>query len=137
MCQKRVIDDDDYGALGEMIVRGNWSTRRKPAPVPLCPPQIPHDLTWHRTRAAALGCQRLTAWAMARPFVLPHFLSYFYFIDIFFLPPPPPYISLFFEMIGKAKSTNRLCSEGHDFSQFKQFFNGKTSNCILLRHSSL
>jgi hypothetical protein len=23
MCQKRVIDDDDYGALGEMIVRGN------------------------------------------------------------------------------------------------------------------
>jgi hypothetical protein len=25
--------------------RGNRSTRRKPAPVPLCPPKIPHDLT--------------------------------------------------------------------------------------------
>jgi hypothetical protein len=31
------------------IGRGNRSTRRKPAPVPLCPPQIPHDLTWART----------------------------------------------------------------------------------------
>jgi hypothetical protein len=29
--------------------------------VPLCPPQIPHDLTWDRTRAAAMGSQRLTA----------------------------------------------------------------------------
>jgi hypothetical protein len=27
------------------IDRGNRSTRRKPAPAPLCPPQIPHDLT--------------------------------------------------------------------------------------------
>jgi hypothetical protein len=60
--------DDDYGAVGGMrIGRGNQSTRRKPAPVPLCPPQIPHGLTWDRTRAAAVGSQRLTAWAMARP----------------------------------------------------------------------
>jgi hypothetical protein len=43
------------------IGRGNRSTRRKPAPVPLCPPQIPHDLTWDRTQAAAVGSQRLTA----------------------------------------------------------------------------
>jgi hypothetical protein len=28
-----------------MIGRGNQSTRRKPAPEPLYPPQIPHDLT--------------------------------------------------------------------------------------------
>jgi hypothetical protein len=27
---------------GIIIVRGNRSTRRKPAPVPLCPPQTPH-----------------------------------------------------------------------------------------------
>jgi hypothetical protein len=33
----------------------------------LCPPQIPHDLTWARTRAAAVGSRRLTAWIMARP----------------------------------------------------------------------
>jgi hypothetical protein len=66
--QLRMIDNDDYGAVGGMrIGRGNRSTRRKPAPVLLCPPQIPHDLTSDRTRAAAVGSQRLTAWAMARP----------------------------------------------------------------------
>jgi hypothetical protein len=59
--QPRMIDDD-YGAVGGMrIDRGNRSTRRKPASVPLCPPQIPHDLTWDRTQAAAVGSQRLTA----------------------------------------------------------------------------
>jgi hypothetical protein len=35
--------------------RGNQSTQRKPAPVPLCPPQIPHDLTWTQSQAAAVG----------------------------------------------------------------------------------
>jgi hypothetical protein len=43
-----------------MIGRGNRSTRRKPAPVPLCPPQTPHAALT-RTRAAAVGSQRLTA----------------------------------------------------------------------------
>jgi hypothetical protein len=47
--------DDECGAIGGMrIGRENRSTRRKPTPVPLCPPQIPHDLTWTRTRAAAV-----------------------------------------------------------------------------------
>jgi hypothetical protein len=60
--QLRMVDGDDYGAVGGMrIGRVNRSTRRKPAPVPLCPPQIAHDLTWDRTRAAAVGSQRLTA----------------------------------------------------------------------------
>jgi hypothetical protein len=39
-------DDDDYdkcGAVGGMGGRGNLSTRRKTAPVSLCPPQIPHN----------------------------------------------------------------------------------------------
>jgi hypothetical protein len=49
------------------IGMGNPSTRRKPAPAPLCPPQTPFDQTRARTRAAAVGSQRLTAWAMARP----------------------------------------------------------------------
>jgi hypothetical protein len=54
--QPRMIDDDKYGAVGGMrIDKGNRSTRRKPAPVPLCSSQIPHDLTWDRTRAAAMG----------------------------------------------------------------------------------
>jgi hypothetical protein len=49
-----------------MIGRGSRSTRRKPAPVPLCPPQIPHAART-RTRAVAVGSQRLTAWATAGP----------------------------------------------------------------------
>jgi hypothetical protein len=60
--------DGECGTAGRIrIGRGNRSTRRKPAPVPLCPPQIPHDLNLVRTRAAAVGSQRLTSWAMARP----------------------------------------------------------------------
>jgi hypothetical protein len=35
--------DYDDGEFGGMFGRGNRSTRRKPAPVPLCPPQNPHD----------------------------------------------------------------------------------------------
>jgi hypothetical protein len=35
-------EDGEFG--GMMIGRGNRSTRRKPAPVPLCPPHSPHDL---------------------------------------------------------------------------------------------
>jgi hypothetical protein len=49
------------------IGRGNRSPLRKPAPVPLCPPQIPHYLTWARTPAAAVGSWRLNAGAVARP----------------------------------------------------------------------
>jgi hypothetical protein len=52
--------DYDDGEIGGMIGKGNRSTRRKPAPVPLCPPQIPHPAQ-KRTRAAAVGSQRLTA----------------------------------------------------------------------------
>jgi hypothetical protein len=48
-----------YGGI--KIGRGNRSTRRKPAPAPLCPPQIQLDQTRARTRAAAVGSQRLTA----------------------------------------------------------------------------
>jgi hypothetical protein len=52
--------DYDAGEIGGMIGRGNRSTRRKPAPLPLCPPQTPHAART-RTRAAAVGSQRLTA----------------------------------------------------------------------------
>jgi hypothetical protein len=52
-------EDGEFG--GMKIGRGNRSTRRKPAPVPLCPPQIPLDQTRARIRAAAVGSQRLTA----------------------------------------------------------------------------
>jgi hypothetical protein len=48
-------DDGEFG--GMKIGRGNRSTQRKPAPVPLCPPQIPLDQTRARTRAAVVGSQ--------------------------------------------------------------------------------
>jgi hypothetical protein len=51
--------DYDDGEFGGIIGRGNRNTRRKPAPVPLCPPQTPHAARM-RTRAAAVGSQRLT-----------------------------------------------------------------------------
>jgi hypothetical protein len=42
--------DYDDGVFGGMkIGTGNRSTRRKPAPAPLCPLQIPHDQTRART----------------------------------------------------------------------------------------
>jgi hypothetical protein len=53
--------DCEDGEFGGMNGRGNRSTRRKPAPVP-------HDLTWARNLATAVGSQRLTASAMARPY---------------------------------------------------------------------
>jgi hypothetical protein len=66
--QPRVIVDDECGAIGGMrIGRGNRSTRRKLVSVPLCPPLIPHDLSWARTRTATVGSLRLTASAMAWP----------------------------------------------------------------------
>jgi hypothetical protein len=56
--QPRLIDDGDCGMK---IDRGNRSTRRKHVPAPLYPPQIPHDLTSARIRAAEVGSQRVTA----------------------------------------------------------------------------
>jgi hypothetical protein len=56
----------DDGEIGGMIGRGNWSAWRKLAPMPLCPPQIPHAART-RTWAATVGSQRLTAWATAGP----------------------------------------------------------------------
>jgi hypothetical protein len=47
--QPRMMYDDECGTVGRMIGTGNRSTQRKPVPMPLCPPQIPHDLTWART----------------------------------------------------------------------------------------
>jgi hypothetical protein len=54
----------DKREIGEMNGRGNWSSRRKPAPVPLCPPQPPHAART-QTRVAVVGSQGLTAWATA------------------------------------------------------------------------
>jgi hypothetical protein len=60
--------DCEDGEFDGMNGRGNRSSRRKPAPAPLCPPQIPLDQTRDWTRDASVGSQRLTASAMARPY---------------------------------------------------------------------
>jgi hypothetical protein len=40
---------------GGMILTGETEELgEKPVPVPLCPPHIPHGLTWARTRAELL-----------------------------------------------------------------------------------
>jgi hypothetical protein len=44
--QLRMIGEGDCGEIGGMkIGKGDRSPLRKPAPAPLCPPQIPHDET--------------------------------------------------------------------------------------------
>jgi hypothetical protein len=69
--QPRMIDGD-CGAIGGMkIGRGNRGTRRKPAPVPLCLPQIPRDHTRARTRGAAVRSQRLSALSYGAALGLP------------------------------------------------------------------
>jgi hypothetical protein len=53
---------------GGVIVTGeSRRTRRKPVPVPQCPPQIPHGPTQARILASAVRGRQLSAWAMARP----------------------------------------------------------------------
>jgi hypothetical protein len=47
------------------IGRRSRSARRKPVPVPIGQPQIPHDLTWDRTPATAEVSRILTVRAMA------------------------------------------------------------------------
>jgi hypothetical protein len=60
--QPQMIGDGSCETVSGMkIVRGNLSTLRKPAPATLCSPQIPHDQTRARTRAATVGSQRITA----------------------------------------------------------------------------
>jgi hypothetical protein len=61
------------------IGKGNRSTRRKLAPMPLCPPQIPHDMTRARTRAAALGSWRLTTCMECKPCSVPRNVEGFLF----------------------------------------------------------
>jgi hypothetical protein len=92
------IIDDECGTVGGMrIGLGSRSTWRKPAPVPLCPPRIPHDVTWAWTWAIAVGSPRLTAWAMARPTT--HFVIYLHDCCLLWLP-----------VLGKSESKiNKSC----------------------------
>jgi hypothetical protein len=60
--QPLMIHDGDCGTIGGMrIGKETEVLKRKSAPLPLCPPQIPHDLSRAQTRAATVGRQQLTA----------------------------------------------------------------------------
>jgi hypothetical protein len=70
LIQRRVDDGmmNECGVVGGMRTsRGERSTGTEPAPVPLCSPQIPHDLTRDRRRAAAVESQLLTVTPVAQP----------------------------------------------------------------------
>jgi hypothetical protein len=61
--QSWMIDERNGASGGALTGKGNRSTRRKPAPIPLCPQQNSHELIWDWTRAA---------WGMARPGITLH-----------------------------------------------------------------
>jgi hypothetical protein len=55
----------EYASGGMRTEKGTEVLGRKPAPVPLCPPQFLQDLNWARTHLAAIGSRLLTASFMA------------------------------------------------------------------------
>jgi hypothetical protein len=62
MMMMMVMMIDERRTVGRMRTgRGNRSTRKKPAPVALFPPEVTHDLKWNRTQVASVGSQRLPA----------------------------------------------------------------------------
>jgi hypothetical protein len=71
--QPRMIDDECRAVGGMRIGRVNRSTWRKPAPMPLFPPQIPYDLTWAWTRASEVESRRVTGTAYPRTL---HYVGY-------------------------------------------------------------
>jgi hypothetical protein len=58
---RMLMNDVECRAIGKMIDRGNRSTARKPAPMMICPPQIPYKMARAQTLIAAVGIRRLTA----------------------------------------------------------------------------
>jgi hypothetical protein len=65
VCTETTASDDRMinkcGAAGRMrICRRKQGTLRKPVPLPLCPPQISHGLTWKWMWASMVGSWHLT-----------------------------------------------------------------------------
>jgi hypothetical protein len=53
------VYDRMINECGAVAGAGNRSTHEKPAPVAICPPKMPHNLTWDRNRTAAVGIRPL------------------------------------------------------------------------------
>jgi hypothetical protein len=91
----------EYGAVDGMKIDGeNRSTRTKPTLVSLCPPKIPHELIWDRSRPVSLGSWRLSElW-----YVL---LSYYFRSRIYL-----------YRMIHTSQQHNFICLRIHCNSRF-------------------
>jgi hypothetical protein len=77
--QTGMIDGEEYGAVGGIkIGRGNRSTRRKPAPAPLCSPQVPLDLGLNPGRRGGKpGINRLSCGTATFMKLIPYLLAKF------------------------------------------------------------
>jgi hypothetical protein len=71
-----MVDGDDSRAVGGM----NRTTRRKLAPVPLSPPQIPRVFTWDGIQAVEVRSGRLIVPATAR--LIQSFVNFCYCLDL-------------------------------------------------------
>jgi hypothetical protein len=71
--QPRMIDEHET-VDGIRVGRGT-EVLGESDPMLLCPPQIPHDLTWNRTRATAVGSRLLAAWTTTWPLKLIHWVT--------------------------------------------------------------
>jgi hypothetical protein len=99
--------------------RGSQSIRRKPALMPTCQPEILHDLTRTRTRAAAVGNRRLAARATARPSFYIwqthfRFCNWIVCIFHFFLSLLHPFS--WFNYFNKKLGKNTSCKDRHEAS---------------------
>jgi hypothetical protein len=71
LCQPRMVDDGHCGAISGMRTGSkDRSTRRTPAPVPLYPPQVPHEWPVLKIRAAAVWSRPELLHGVRRPLTL-------------------------------------------------------------------
>jgi hypothetical protein len=113
------------------IGRGNRSTRRKPVPVQLRPPRIPHGLIWDRIRAPTVVSRRLTAGAKIQILKAPgnkHFHgNYKCQQKILLAGPRNDGISVIYNQHPKGAALhthNRIITYCHVFSDFRRVCNG-------------
>jgi hypothetical protein len=120
--------DGECAAVGRKIGRGNWSTCRKPAPVSLCRPQIPHDLTQARTRPPRLETNDCLSYGTALYLNKHSPSTYSNWDRLWQIPPPPnffrttilaPSISILLKLhYRKSESESELHCDWRSVSQY-------------------
>jgi hypothetical protein len=114
-------DDCKDGEFGGMNGRGNRSTRRKPAPAPLCPPQIPLDQT-RATNRLSYGAAHpdLTSTSHSLPFTnsiniwqrwrsIRQMMTHFHLSIVFVCPAPAGVMTAKLSWTYLSKKANREC----------------------------